>query len=85
MPVASWFLSKYNEQNPVFECKDIKEFKENLEKRKYKTVKIGDVSDEIRMVCLASIQVLDQITGVFAVLVRRENPAAQVVIFDSLS
>jgi len=45
--VANWFLNKYNEQNPIFECKDIKEFKENLEKRKYKTVKIGEKELEI--------------------------------------
>lgn len=49
--VADWLIDKYNEQNPVFECSNIKEYKDELKRRQNKILKIGDVELDIYDFC----------------------------------
>jgi len=49
--LADWLINSYNEENPIFECNNIKEYKEELFKRKDKNIKIGNEVIDIYDFC----------------------------------
>ena len=49
--VANWLIDKYNEQNPIIECNNLKIYQDELEKRENKTVLIGEIDIDIFEFC----------------------------------
>lgn len=49
--VSEWLINRYNEENPIFEAKSLRQFQEELNKRKNKIITIADKNIDIENIC----------------------------------
>ena len=61
--VADWFIDKWNENNPTRECKDLNDYIDELEKRRYKYISLAGDNLEIFSFCSAfSTKIFNTVT-----------------------